>query len=402
MGKATAAVLAVCYLTLGAANWNDYQTEARPAFDALVGGHLHGFLQLAPGYAGSLLIRAPFVLLAHALGADEQWLFRASAIPCLVSAAALGVWLAAEMRRRGAGRLAQALVILLCAANPLTVQAVRWGHPEEVLGAALVVAAVLCALRDRPTWAGLLLGLAIANKQWAVVAVGPVLVALPRRRLTPMLWAGAVAAAVLLPFVLGAGGGLAHGVASGATATDTIFQRWQVWWFFGPPKHIPGFHGHLYVSARTGPAWLSGITHPLIAAMAAPLSALYVLRRRGRARGRTSDPLLLLALLMLLRCLLDPWDFVYYPLPFLLALLAWEVENFDRPPVASMTATAVAWLLMYETAMPILGIPQDVQSAMFLVAAVSAALIIGVTLYAPAAGRRLVSRPHREAVPVTA
>jgi len=49
----------------------------------------------------------------------------------------------------------------------------------------LCTAAVLCALNDRPTWAAVLLGLAIPNKEWAVLAVGPVLVALPRARVRP-------------------------------------------------------------------------------------------------------------------------------------------------------------------------------------------------------------------------
>ena len=35
---------------------------------------------------------------------------------------------------------------------------------------------------------------------------------------------------------------------------------------------------------------------------------------------------------MLLRCVLDTWDTVYYLLPFVLALLAWEVARPGRPP----------------------------------------------------------------------
>jgi hypothetical protein len=65
------------------------------------------------------------------------------------------------------------------------------GHPEELLGAVLCIAAVLVAMRGRAVWAGVLLGLAIANKEWGLVAVGPVLLALPRERAC-----GAVACAV--------------------------------------------------------------------------------------------------------------------------------------------------------------------------------------------------------------
>ena len=106
------------------------------------------------------------------------------ALPCLLAAAALGVWLVAQMRRRtGPARsLARAVALGVCVANPLTLRALELGHPEELLGGALCVAAVLLAARERPLWAGLALGLAIANKEWALLAVGPVLLALPSRR----------------------------------------------------------------------------------------------------------------------------------------------------------------------------------------------------------------------------
>ena len=56
---------------------------------------------------------------------------------------------------------------MLCyVANPLTLSALEIGHPEELLGAVLCIAAV-CAMNDRATWAAILLGLAIPNKEWA-------------------------------------------------------------------------------------------------------------------------------------------------------------------------------------------------------------------------------------------
>ena len=48
--------------------------------------------------------------------------------------------------------------------------------------------------------------------------------------------------------------------------------------------------------------------------MALPLSLL--------AWRRRSDPLLLLALLFVLRCVLDPWNTAYYALPAIIALVA--------------------------------------------------------------------------------
>ena len=62
--------------------------------------------------------------------------------------------------------------------------------------------------RDRSLLAGVLLGLAIANKEWALLAVGPVLLALaPARRMRCLAAAGATAAAVLAPLILATSGG---------------------------------------------------------------------------------------------------------------------------------------------------------------------------------------------------
>ncbi len=74
--------------------WSDYEAEARPAFEALVHGHLALFLQLTPVYGGSLVLRAPFALAPELWGGGELAVYRMVALPCLLSAAALGVWLA--------------------------------------------------------------------------------------------------------------------------------------------------------------------------------------------------------------------------------------------------------------------------------------------------------------------
>src|SRR5436190_956263 len=164
---------ALAWLGLIGYVWNDYEVEAAPAFDALTHSYFALFLQLCPAYGGSLIMRAPFALAAHGLGGGEVAVFRAVAVPCLLAGAALGVVLASSLLARGAGRGTVAIVVALCACNPITLRALDIGHPEELLGAALSAGAVLAALRGRPTWAGVLLGLAVANKAWALLAVGP-------------------------------------------------------------------------------------------------------------------------------------------------------------------------------------------------------------------------------------
>src|SRR4051794_8176170 len=227
---------ALAWLGLIGFVWSDYEVEAAPAFDALTHGYFALFLQLCPAYGGSLIMRAPFALAAHGLGGGEVAVFRAVAVPCLLAGSALGVVLASSLLARGAGRGTVAIVVALCACNPITLRALDIGHPEELLGAALSAGAVLAALRGRPTWAGLLLGLAVANKAWALLAVGPVLLALPERRLWTLTIAWGIALVFVVPVLLPSPPAGQPGVH--AAQTGVIFQPWQVWWFFGSAGEI--------------------------------------------------------------------------------------------------------------------------------------------------------------------
>jgi hypothetical protein len=408
---AAAGSAALAWLGLYAFAWNDYEVEARPAFEALVHGHLTDFLRLAPAYGGSLVLRAPFALATDLWGGGELAVYRMVALPCLLSAAALGVWLAADMRRRGLPALARAVALGVCVANPLTLSALEYGHPEELLGAALCVASVILAGRGRgrPLWAGLLLGAAIANKEWALLAVGPVILALPRGRVLCVLAAGGAAAAVLAPLALVQSGGFLAVSGSTATPSSSIFQPWQVWWFLG--HHGPvvrGTFGRIKPGYRTGPLWVGPLSHPLILALTLPLTALAWWRRPSARTGsaapdgthsgaapwnatdtRVREALLLLALLMLLRCMLDTWDTSYYLLPFLLALTAWEAIGERGLPAAALASTVVAWFGFVW--LPLHASP-DAQAAFFLAWTLPLATALAWRLCAPR--RRVASAPR--------
>ncbi len=361
----------------------DYDVEARPAVDALVSGHIAAFLHHAPVYGGSLLLRAPLVLVAHALGAGEAWMYRASASPALLACGALGFWLASRMDRANAHWSARVAVIGLCLLNPLAREAVVLGHPEDLLGAVLCVAAVLCAIAGRPIWAGVLLGLAIPNKEWALLAVGPVLVALPRKRLLSMICAAAVAGAILTPFLTGGAISTHHGL-QGVPAVNTggIFNPQQIWWFFGRPVRAVW---------RLPPGWIVGLAHPLILGLSIPLTLAYVLRLR-RHPSAASDALLLLAFLFLMRCMLDPWAISYYTIPFLMALVAWEALRYRRFPVLALAASFLAWFLYLKIPDPTLHFTADRTALLFALVSISGAAAMACALYAPDIGDRLVRR----------
>jgi hypothetical protein len=315
--------------------FNDYDAEAAPAYKALVHGHVADFFGLAPAYGGSLLLRSPFALLTQLWGGGDLAVFRAAALPCLLSGVVLGLVLVAEALARGLGRGACAGLLLCTAVNPLTWRALELGHPEELLGAVLCTAAVLAAFAHRPALAGVLLGLAIANKAWGVLAIGPVLLALPSGRRQALAIAGALALVFTVPFLVASTPATAG--AHHAVQATGDFTPWQVWWFFGPADVI--WHGPTGDTlARDIPAWLGPIPHPLIVAMAVPFSYF--------AWRRKADPLLLLSLLFLLRCMLDTWNNIYYALPLVIALAAWEGSRERRAPYAALIVLVASFITM--------------------------------------------------------
>jgi hypothetical protein len=309
----------------------DYSRDYAPAMNALLHGHLGAFFADAPtnGAGGSLLLRAPFALLGSWLGNGEQIvIFRVGAIACLLGLSALGVMLALEGRRRGAARAVCFGLIAVYVGAPALLQAVYFGHPEECLGAALAVGAVALTAAGYPLLGGMLLGAAVINKPWGILAAGPVLLCAGARWRRSLIPAGAIA-----------GGWMASGLAiapshfwstvHGAEGGAYVAHPQNLWWPFA--HVIPGGY------ARP-PALLEAHARQLALLLAlgvAAALAIYV-RRAGRHAGVRSC-LALLALSFALRGLLEPSAHVYYQLPFVVALAAWEV--YSRRSIAiSMTA----------------------------------------------------------------
>jgi hypothetical protein len=398
-------VACMSWLGLYGFAWNDYEVEALPAMQALVHGHFAAFAQLAPSYGGSLLLRAPFAFLPGLWGGGSLAVYQAVSIPCLIAAALLGLWLCRAMRRAGHGRLARGLALGLCVANPVTLRAMELGHADELLGATLCVAAVLLAsssrsrsamrraAHSRAILAGLCLGFAIASKEWALIAVGPVLLSLERGR-WQMLVATALAGGALLAPIALLSSSFVSATSSSASTSSTIFQPWQAFWFLGSHGAlVHGLFGNAKPGYRTAPAWVGPISHPLIIVMGVLLPLPLWWRRLSRASGSPAarlrswrpievcDALLMLTLLMLARCLLDTWDNVYYTLPFLLSLLSWEALAFRRPPVIALSAAVLCWASFQW--LPSAGASPDAQAAFFLAWTAPLAAALALRLYAP-------------------
>lgn len=335
-----ALVLAVVALSLRASAGMhpglDYFSDASAAIDSLVRGDFGAFFANQPLMGSfSLLLRAPFV--APVFHGSLDAVYFAGAIPCVLAAVVLGTALARLVADGGQGPAVQGLVAGLAVVNPITFRALHWGHPEELLAAALCVGAVVAALRERTPLAGVLLGLALATKQWAVLAILPALLAAPHGRVAMLAIAGTIAAALTLPMLL-ADSGRFEAVAENAAGqgwAGASTTPWNVWWPLAELIAVPPA-GERWMA----PTWVATVSHPLIVLAALPLSGLLWLRRDRRG----DDALLLLALLFLLRCLLDNWGNDYYHAPFLLSLLAWEAFRRPGPPYLTLAVTVLLGL----------------------------------------------------------
>jgi hypothetical protein len=367
-----AATAAAIFLALKPGDPADYVHDGGPSVHALALGNFHGAFAHQPAMGWfAILLRAPFVFFArHASTLVE---YRVGNIPCVLVLAALAVWLASRAR----GRTAALLVLALALLSPMNWHALYDGHPEELLGAALCVAAVLFASSGRtPLTAGVVLGLALATKQWAVLAAGPALLVAPRGR--AQLAASAVAvggALTILPALAGS-----HHPLSSATSVAPSLSSVQpacIWWPFAHVEHVgaPGW----IVDHRVIPAWLANLTHPgiVILGLLLPLAVL----KQTRGRAATSETVLtLLALLFLLRCLLDPMNIGYYQVPLLVSLVALEALHRRGLPLLSLVSNLVLWVLVAKIPW---GLEPGKVATLYLAWALPLAIYLTLKIYAP-------------------
>jgi hypothetical protein len=330
-----AASVYVACLGFGVQTMGDYGPDFAPAMAALLAGHLHAFFASVPtdGAGGSIVLRAPAGLIAKVFGGGELGVFRAGAFECVLALGALGMVLAAGMRRRGASRLGRTAVVGLVVLAPLITGAVLFGHPEEALGAGLCVSSVLLAGR-RPALAGLLLGLAVVNKPWGALAAVPALLAAPREGRVQL---GACAAGLAVPWFAASALVAPHAFSRVLGAVWPVAHPVDIWWPLAAPTIAPGGM-HVWFT----PGFLGSHGRQLIVLI--PVAATLALAPFGE---RTPDRCLaLLALAFLLRCLMDPSDHFYYHLPFVVALAAYEARTRSAP-VLALLATALLWFVFH-------------------------------------------------------
>jgi hypothetical protein len=309
-------LLAVVALDWHRGNIADYRTEAAPAVNALARLDFHSAIAHQANMGPfSVILRAPLAALTHALGAGEAVTYRIGAIPCIAAGGLFGL---ALVRWFPKAENSSALIVL-AVATPAAAEALRYGHPEEILGAAMSVGAVVASFRGKYFWAAVLLGCALATKQWALLAIGPAMLAAGRRNWWRVA-AGpcAVAGLFVLPYAIA--NWQRFEAATREAASAPTIPLYQSWWY---PR------GH-YLSYD-----LAQKTKPAIVLSAIPLTLLALSRRRA-----ADSALPLLALLFLLRCTIDPQTQYYYHVPLLLTLLAWDVRVRRTLPWTNLATIA--------------------------------------------------------------
>jgi hypothetical protein len=348
--------------------------NASPAIDALVGGHFHRFAHLHPWMGSfSILLRWPFAALAELLDAGDLAVYKFGAFPCLLAVGLVGLYLAEILRARGRSSATRLAVVAVCLVNPVTFRAIELGHPEDLLAGALCVAAVLVAGRGRAGWGGVLLGLAFVTKQWAIVAVAPVLLAAPASRARVLVGAAAVALVVTLPLLTLDPQRLvtitkeaSKTKGSGPTSVWTPFTIERKRAFFDGSEHRTAT-GHVLPSA------LHSVPKLLIVLTPFPLAFLLWRRRRVGLE----EAMGLLALLFLLRCVLDPVSNGYYYAPFLFALAGYESLRRRGPPLLTIAVTGAVWATFD------LPSTRGAVTAAWVVWAVPLTIFMFVEIYAP-------------------
>lgn len=331
---AVAVLLGCAWIASTITSAGDWPQDSWPAIDQLIRGHVGEYLS-AKAMMGpfSTLLQAPFAAVAPS---GDLSVYTWASIPCLLAAGLLGVYLAAIAGRRGVSLSARVLIAGLCVVNPLVFAALQNGHPEEILTTALAVGAIAAASEGRPAGTAVLLGLALASKQWAVIAILPALMALPRARLRVGIAAIGIAAVLTLPSLVASPNSFTE-VSGNAARTGWLVTPWSIWYPGASveTKVVGSEQATFLAEVHHAPPLVGDLSHPLIVLLAFAVPAGLAFKRKS-LRLSGSEAMALLALLALLRCALDPVDNVYYHLPLLTALVGWDALDCRGLPLRAL------------------------------------------------------------------
>lgn len=200
-------------------------------------------------------------------------------------------------RKRRIEILAGALFGAAAVLNPLAIRAIATGHPEELLMAVLIAAGLIAALRGSWRSTAVLIALAVATKQPALLVLPAFALACPApQRGRAAIWFAATVAVAIVPWVVldlaaFAGDNLDAGSVSAMVTTDQEYDLFSALHISAPASLERAL---LYLIALLGPALLAA-------------------RNRASRWQLTATQLATLVPgLLVVRCLLDPANIDYY------------------------------------------------------------------------------------------
>jgi hypothetical protein len=390
--------------------------NAGPGLQAMLHGSLAGYVKHQPIVGlTSILLRLPVMAVGSAFGAGALLNYQLGALVCLLPLAFLGAWLLTRTEFSGRQQVLTLICILIVIASPIVSNGISDGHPEGTLSKVLAVGAVLAATRGRAGWAAIMLGLAVSAKESALIAVPPVLIALPRNRREVLLIAGGLVFLLTCAVWLSDPNALLRAVhGEGGT---TFLSPFGLLWAFATPVRV----GNHFAANRVMPWGLDRVTGSAVTlAVAMPFMAGWYLW--ARRRGAKCDPLALLALLGIMRCVCDTTHEAYYAMSMLIPVATWECMR-NRPPVITalisfgnpifygslghlssaylyVTSTAMAVLLIVYVARHALVAPPAVRPVRARVPSARVGAIVGADLCRERArlSARQFGKPARVAV----
>jgi hypothetical protein len=201
----------------------------------------------------------------------------------------------------------------------------------------------------RPWLAAVLIALTVLNKQWGVVAAPTVIVALGlevgwRRLRGPAYVLLGILALLVVPLVVVDASSLFDTTKRLVDLRGTYVFPADIWYGI-PPDLSPAKAALSQTGLRDMPDWLGLIARPLIVAMGVVMPLVFMRRMRENVTMRAP---VVLALVMLLRCALDPADNGYYHAPFVLALLVADaLSGRYYATVAAIALTAAPTVVKF-------------------------------------------------------
>jgi hypothetical protein len=308
-------VLATVHRNTGVNDWLAFEFGARTIihYNAHYGG---GALRLYANYP-FIQIGPPALLVVAA----TQWLPHNSSSVGLAAVMALaGLWALRCVETTARAMLpAQSLRSIqtkvlgagLIAMPIWSYEAGQWRHLDDIMAICFILAATSLVARRQSWWlAGLLVGVGVAAKPWALV-LAPVLLGLSRsQRSKAALVALASATACWAPFVLGGPGTLKAlgGFRLSVNPTSTL--------------HLLGLHSLM------APMWVRPVQ------MVGGFLAMAILARRSQW---VAIPIAGFAL----RVVTDPQTWLYYGMGPMMAAVLWDLLHDRKWPVWTIATAAV-------------------------------------------------------------